>query len=834
MKNVHVMPMSHLDLFWLGEREECLSRGNRVISRAMAIAQEYPEFRFLLEDMVFVKHFLDTHPEKRQELARLVREGQIEVAPKYAGIYASLMPGEAHVRNLMYGKALAAHLLGANPQVAHQGDLPAHTPQYPQMLRKAGVPYVILCRLGPNQTPLFHWEALDGSRVLAWYSTNSYVWGWRVRLHERVEAAREHGLEEQAREIMGQTLGPILMHWGMDLILPTEKLVENLRQWNAESDISLRFSTPSEFFDCVKDTPGLPVIRGESPNGWGVRGSDGSPTDGRFMDFHSVGALLNAERFATISNLLGYMDYPGAALDAAWLLQLEAMDHNANGSGPEMGNRRHREYRRTALFTGEEILRRALRPIAENVQVPHGPDCTPLVVFNGLSWDRQDIATGHVSFHADISAFQRGQYQKIALVDAEGHRVPIQIIEDMDRTTREIRVVFPVEGVPSVGYKAYYVAPVEEVTEWPLTAQLVEDPAVPAARKRYAPLQLETDHFTFQVKRSGGQMSLYDKALQRWVIEGAAICGEETQSERNGLFEHYPTGRNLEFLAQSVDLAENGPVRARVCVRGTLGPMPVKQEWILYRAARRVDLCITTEGRGPLPVMLQQSFPTTISGGEVRFGVPYGTNSLDNIMPQLQPQLHNPDEANYDAWVNLREVQNWVDVSDGASGVTLATAHRMMEIKGGTLIAKLAFPNLPEEAAYETRSYHFQIHPHEGGWREARSYRWGWQLQTPLVTLSVNDPFTDKTLPTEKSFCRLSADHVVLTVLKRSQDGRRLVWRGYEAAGQSARMRLDFFKPLAAARETNLLETDESAVALDRVAVDPYEIITLAADPQDT
>ena len=85
---------------------------------------------------------------------------------------------------------------------------------------------VVICRLGPNQTPLFHWKALDGSRALTWYSTHSYVWGWRLLLHESVEAAREQGLEEQAREILSQTPTPIFVHWGMDLILPTEKLVE--------------------------------------------------------------------------------------------------------------------------------------------------------------------------------------------------------------------------------------------------------------------------------------------------------------------------------------------------------------------------------------------------------------------------------------------------------------------------------------------------------------------------------------------------------------------------------------------------------------------------------
>ena len=57
---VYIVPFSHLDLFWLGTQEECLSRGNRVITKAIQLAERYPEFRFLLEDDDFVANFVDS------------------------------------------------------------------------------------------------------------------------------------------------------------------------------------------------------------------------------------------------------------------------------------------------------------------------------------------------------------------------------------------------------------------------------------------------------------------------------------------------------------------------------------------------------------------------------------------------------------------------------------------------------------------------------------------------------------------------------------------------------------------------------------------------------
>jgi len=42
---------------------------------------------------------------------------------------------------------------------------------------------------------------------------------------------------------------PILMHWGVDLAVPPEKLVHNTAEWNARSDLTMSFATTREYFD---------------------------------------------------------------------------------------------------------------------------------------------------------------------------------------------------------------------------------------------------------------------------------------------------------------------------------------------------------------------------------------------------------------------------------------------------------------------------------------------------------------------------------------------------------------------------------------------------------
>jgi hypothetical protein len=93
-------PFSHLEYYWDGTREECLSRGNYIIAKAIKLAKESPQFRFLLEEKGCGANFMETHegrPES-EDLKGLVKQGQIEIAPKRATIFSGLPASRATER----------------------------------------------------------------------------------------------------------------------------------------------------------------------------------------------------------------------------------------------------------------------------------------------------------------------------------------------------------------------------------------------------------------------------------------------------------------------------------------------------------------------------------------------------------------------------------------------------------------------------------------------------------------------------------------------------------------------------------------------------------------
>src|ERR1700741_5464571 len=100
---VYVVPLSHLDLSWACTQDECLSRGNFIVSKAIQLAEQNPENRYVIESEAFVANFAENHRGTRglDQLKQLVKNGRIEIAPLWDGIYQNQARGEALVRNLI-------------------------------------------------------------------------------------------------------------------------------------------------------------------------------------------------------------------------------------------------------------------------------------------------------------------------------------------------------------------------------------------------------------------------------------------------------------------------------------------------------------------------------------------------------------------------------------------------------------------------------------------------------------------------------------------------------------------------------------------------------------
>jgi alpha-mannosidase len=841
-RQVYVVPFSHLDFFWGGTREECLARGNRIISRAIDLSKRYPEFRFLIEDNDFVANFMESRaglPEAA-DLKRLVKSGQIEIAPKWVAAFQDLQDGEILARNLTYGQRYARSEFGVMPKTAHLGDIPGFTPQYPQILQKANVPYMVMTRMGPSDKSLFFWRAPDQSKVLTWFTLKGYGWGSHLGLQEDIDSARRSVIEKELAEVGATTNAPIFMNWGTDLWAPNEKLAQNLSVLNRDiPGAHFQFSTPDNYFESVAKLQGIPEVAGEIPSSW--PNVVASLPHLWPLVIPATNTLLAAERFATINHALHYGQYPQSTFDFLWKKLIESTDHNHDGQGGWEGDERKRSYSELSILRGGEILRDSLRNIAERVKVPIKPSF-PLVVFNPMGWKRDDVVNAHVTIYGDVVPGRIADYRKgMRLVDETGKSIPFRVEQYSENMSRALKIVFVAQDVPSLGYKTFYLTPSETADTFPNTATVSLDDVNDSKEPR-RPLgfdEVENDYYKVSIDRATGRVTLFDKSLQRNVFQNMEIVGNE---ERGGNYIGIEplSGRTFQASVDSIKVEENNDVRTVISIKQTLIDMPVVQRLTLYKALKRLDIENTIEWTQPRLVRMEQLFPYASHSARIQYGVPYGVNAADNLIPGSGPHLR--DEITKESWLQSRHIQNWLSVEDSGSMAAISTDAVFVRLSDGAVrgqmlrgarytSVKVVRDNLVTSMDYPpagSYTFKYSITSGTGDWKTNRSYRTGLNFNNPLLPVSVVDELSEKILPPTNSFFSVEADDVVLSALKKADDGDGIVARLYETTGQPAATSFTFLGQARRSREVNLLEEGAQPVSSSpNASFKPFEIKTV-------
>jgi alpha-mannosidase len=842
---VYVVPFSHLDLFWAGTREECLARGNRIIAKAIQIAEQHPEFKFFVESDNFLANFVETHAGTREleDLKRLVKDGRIEIAPNWADIFQNMPDGEVETRNLIYGKQYARTVFGVNPRIIHPGDIPGFIAQYPQMLVKADIPFMVMSRMGPTDKALFDWSSPDGSKVLVWNEIHGYGWGVHLGFHRDWTQKDTDRLRTELEEASKTAPSPIYIPWGVDLWAPTDKLVTNVDSLNRDFAYAhFTLGTPQDFFNMVNKPTDLADLSGEVPMSW-PHVID-SIIQLWQLSVPATNTLTTAEEFATINYALGYSTFPQQEFDVLWKQLIESMDHNHDGQGGLIGDRRKKEYSQLAIIRGGEILRDMLRNIAERVKIPVG-NSFPIVVFNGLGWQRDDLVKAHVTLYGDVQPADLGDFRKgLRLVDETGKPIPFYVQQTTDVISRAVELIFVARDVPSLGYKTYYLTSVEQPESFPpaCDVRLDRENDLKEPRRPLGQDVLENEYYLVTVDKATGNVAVFDKQLNREVSKDMRIVGVEERGTNN-IQPESDTGLTFPVSVAGTALEENNAVRTVLKVSGLMDDIPITQRLILYHGLKRLDIENSLDWNEPRFIRIEQLFPIQQPGAEMYYGVPYGANSLKNILPGSGPRAR--DEIQREAWEKYRVIQGWVFAGTPEWGVTVAADHQLVRLEDGLIHANMIrgqrYTSAKIVRGDQLTSMHYPANGHyvfkyslssgAGDWKAVRSYQAGLSFNSPLVPVSVVDDISSKSLPPTHSFCSVQGDDLLITALKKSDAGSSVILRLYEIQGKKTETPVMFLGKQQSFRETNLLEEDLGSADEKVLGANPYEIKTLRLRP---
>jgi alpha-mannosidase len=821
---LHVIPQSHIDIawWWRYDPETIHVVVKRTLELAFENLDKHPDYTFsflqvpaiqpmerFYPELFYKFHYYLFHskplnfsipnPHETTPAGPSEEKGRLKLVH---GLWLEsdgcLPAGESVVRQCLYGKRYFKYQFGIDVKTAWFADCWTHPWTYPQILKKSGIDSYLFQRSadGQDQERMFWWQAPDGSRVFAYKPASFNGLPTRERWERELsEVSKRYGVKNHIA-LMG-----VGDHGGG----APEGDIEMMKKVMASMPTKASFSTPAKFLEAVlSEKTDFPVVNYEIS---GVdRGAYTTAGEIKKGNRQRENLLLTLEKFSSLATKLseGEFRYPQDELNASWEKVMLNQTHDTiSGTNILPSIDDALKLYQEVLDGGRKNVERALLTISSKINTEG--QGIPVVVFNPLSWERNDLVQTDLEFPDSVGA--------VDLVDSQVRQIPVQIIGQNKRNGKHhLEIVFVAEGVPSVGYKTYRVNPraAGESTANPLKA---------------GEREIENEYFRLQIDSvSGCLKSVLDKRHGREVLDKAGrgnliqILEDFGNSEGHLKspdgkidFRHKWPGRTWDVDSNpELKLLETGPVRAVIQIKKKFGLARFTQMISLYSKIPRIDfdLVIDWEGQNR---MVKVSFPTRVAAPEATYEIPYGT-------------IRRPSNGEEHA------AQKWVDISDQDYGVSLLNDSRYgYDVKDNVIrLSVLRSPTAPIYSTDErgVRTLRYSLYPHKGSWQEGDVMPRAYELNNPLI------PFVDSVhsgdLPTVNSFLKVEPKNIIVEVVKKAEDSNDLILRLYETEGRKCTAKVTFEQPLDAVHRTDLLENSLSEVTMEgksfQVPVGAYAI----------
>jgi alpha-mannosidase len=828
-----VIPHTHWEGAVFKTREEYLDVGLPNILMAMRLLREQPGYRFTLDQVAYVRPFLERYPAEEADFRRFLAEGRLQLAGALDVMPDDNMPGgETFIRQMQYGKGYYREKLGVDVTAGWLIDTFGHHAQLPQLLTKAGFKTFWFVRGVPRQDfpSEFFWEGIDGTRIASIYLPYSYA----IMYGSPNDTVKFKAFAQSRFNMLSPSShGPDRAGLsGPDVAEPEAQLAPRVEEFDRDglAPFAMRMAVPADFEAAIAGRTDRPVFKGElNPI---FQGTYSSRIELKAWMRLMERQLLTAEKLSALAAWLGSPADAGG-IWAGWEPVLFNQTHDL-ASGV-MTDHVYEDTIRSYEFAkrrAEALIDAKWDVLTAKIDTS-GPGA-PAVVFNTLGWPRSDVAEINAGFG------EKG-VQGVVLTGPDGQTVPTQVLESTryaDGGLKTARVAFIARDVPAMGYSTYHVSPAPADT----VVGVHNRGVAPAASR----LSFENEHYRITLDGATGAITSLREKKGNWEVLSGPGNVVAREQDRGDLWELYKgldggsrvamtTQQKVPGRGQAVFSDEGkrepgtmitGPVFSELRVARPFGSGRFATAVRVYANLRRIDITTKLVNQEKF-VRYQALFPTTIKDGKSTHEIPFGS-------------IDRPAAIEFPA-------QNWVDHGDGSRGLAvlniglpgnLVTEGTMMVslLRAHTLGA-YGFgggfePGMSSDSGYQLgqeRTMRYALVPHVGDWREAGVYRDGWEINHPLICRNVI-PHAGA-LPGRWGLLEVSNLSVVVSSLKPTRDGD-VALRLYEASGRPApRVTIKLRANVRSAREANLLEdpgadlkAPGNSVQLDFA---PFEIKTI-------
>jgi alpha-mannosidase len=373
---------AHIDTAWLWPLREARRKCARSFSTALALMDEYPDYRFACSQPAQYAWMKEHYPDIYGGIKEKISAGQWEpVGAMWVEADCNLPSGEALARQLLHGKRFFMQEFGHETRELWLPDVFGYPGSLPQLIAEAGCDYFLTQKLSWNDTnkPEHHtfiWEGIDGTRIFTHFppadtyngdfSAKQVVWS--------VENYKD-------RERVDRSL--YLFGWGDGGGGPEPEMIESAhRLRNVEGAPRVELGTAREFFEHASaEAKNLTTSVGELYFEL-HRGTYTSQSRTKRWNRLAQNALRHAEMWSVAAG----GDYPSTDLEALWKTLLLNQFHDIlPGSSIDWV---YEEAERDL----EEVESRAI-DIGDAAMSAIAGSGEQLVAFNSTSHPRSEIVT---------------------------------------------------------------------------------------------------------------------------------------------------------------------------------------------------------------------------------------------------------------------------------------------------------------------------------------------------------------------------------------------------------------------------------------------------------
>jgi len=793
---------THIDVAWLWDLDQTRLKVQRSFATVLELMKQYDEYIFMSSQPQNYKFIKEDRPELYMQIKERVKEGRWEPeGAMWVEADCNLSSGESLVRQIVSGKQFFREEFGVESKVLWLPDVFGYSAALPQIMKKSGVDYFMTTKISWNEYnklpyDTFEWVGMDGSKVLSHFITTANFDDLPEKHYTTyngyIDASSVKGAWEryQQKDLSDEVL--ISFGHGDGGGGPTKDMLEVGRRLEKGIKGAPRVEqgTATEFFEKldknVTGNPKLPKWIGELYFEY-HRGTLTSMARNKKYNRKSEFLYEDVEFLASMSNLINGQQYPKEDIAHAWeIICLNQFHDIIPGSSIKKVYEDSKEQYEEIISKGNELKDKAIDAIVSNIKI----DEESIVVFNPLSFERNET----------IEFEYKGN---IAVYDEE---------KKLETQSKDGKVVFYGENIPSKGYKTFRLVKEETINSNELISEVDH---------------LENEFIDIRLDEKGHIISMFDKRVNRQVLKegqrGNVLQAFEDKPHNWDAWDiniYYQEKMWEIDDVQSIKIVEKGPLKATLEIKRNFLDSTIVQYMSIYKNTSVIDFDTTIDWKEK-HILVKAAFPVDIHTEKATYDIQYGN-------------VERPTHWNTSWDIAKFEVcgHKWADLSEDDYGVSLMNDCKYgYDIKDSlmrlTLLKSSTSPN--EDADREVHNFKYSLYPHVGDWKNGDTVKRAYELNVPVYTTIASA--NNGTMSNEASFITLDKGNVIAEVVKQGEKTEDTIIRVYECHNRRTNVKLNFFKDIKEVTECDLEEIKDyenikTSNGEFEFEIKPYEIKT--------